>query len=152
MHIIVLDTDDHELLPICWRTVMLLNSTSKQLDYMLYWEIENCGFYFKKEVNQKKEIERKGALWWRCDEWSFVVDYHFQGDDDDWLFLRNGWPTKVVLRLTSSRDHCNANLRHAASRVWTCVESEFRLYWMKLCSSNNHYIKQEGVNLSHFFP
>ena len=33
------------------------------------------------------------------------------------------------------------NLRHAASRIWTCTESEFRLCWMKLCSSNNHYTK-----------
>ena len=32
-----------------------------------------------------------------------------------------------------------ANLWHAASRVWTCAEPEFRLSWMKLCSSDNHY-------------
>ena len=32
------------------------------------------------------------------------------------------------------------NLRHAASRFWTWAESEFRLRWMKLCSSDNHYI------------
>ena len=32
-----------------------------------------------------------------------------------------------------------ANLRHAASRVWVCAEPEFRLSWMKLCSSDNHY-------------
>ena len=32
-----------------------------------------------------------------------------------------------------------ANLRHATSRVWTCAEPEFRLSWMKLCSSDNHY-------------
>ena len=31
------------------------------------------------------------------------------------------------------------NLRHAANRVWTCAESEFRLCCMKLCSSDNHY-------------
>ena len=30
------------------------------------------------------------------------------------------------------------NLWHTASRVWTCAEPEFRLSWMKLCSSNNH--------------
>ena len=32
-----------------------------------------------------------------------------------------------------------ANLRHAASRVWTCAEPEFRLSWMKLWGSDNHY-------------
>ena len=25
------------------------------------------------------------------------------------------------------------------SRVWTCAEPEFKLSWMKLCSSDNHY-------------
>ena len=32
-----------------------------------------------------------------------------------------------------------ANLRHAASRIWTCAKSVFRLWWMKMCSSDNHY-------------
>ena len=32
-----------------------------------------------------------------------------------------------------------ANLWHTSSRVWTCTEPEFRLSWMKLCSSDNHY-------------
>ena len=31
-----------------------------------------------------------------------------------------------------------ANLRHAASRVWTCTEIEFRLCWTKMRSSDNH--------------
>ena len=32
-----------------------------------------------------------------------------------------------------------ANLWHAASRIWTCTELEFRLNWMKLCRSDNHH-------------
>ena len=32
-----------------------------------------------------------------------------------------------------------ANIWQAARRIWTCAESEFRLCWMKLCSSDNHY-------------
>ena len=32
-----------------------------------------------------------------------------------------------------------ADIWHAATRVWTWAESEFRLCWMKLCSSDNHY-------------
>ena len=50
---------------------------------------------------------------------------------------------RKVFSLIFSWDHCQiltiANLRHAASRVWTCAESEFRLSWMKLCNSDNHY-------------
>ena len=33
------------------------------------------------------------------------------------------------------------NFRHAASRISTCAEPEFRLCWMKLCNSDNHYTK-----------
>ena len=32
-----------------------------------------------------------------------------------------------------------ANLRHAMTRVWICAEPEFRLSWIKLCSSDKHY-------------
>ena len=64
-------------------------------------------------------------------------------DDDEELFLWYGWPTKGVYTLFQpgplSEILTIANLRHAASRVWTCAESEFRLCGMKLCSSDNHY-------------
>ena len=32
-----------------------------------------------------------------------------------------------------------ANLRHTASRIWTCAELEFRLCWIKVYGSDNHY-------------
>ena len=60
MYIIVRDTSDHELY-LFVKEPLLLNSTSKQIRYMLHWEIENFGLCFKKEVNQKKGIERKRA-------------------------------------------------------------------------------------------
>ena len=65
-------------------------------------------------------------------------------DDDDDLFLWYGWPTKDVQPFFQlgplSEILTIANLQHAASRIWTCAESEFRLWWMKLCSSDNHYL------------
>ena len=30
------------------------------------------------------------------------------------------------------------NVRHVASRIWTCAEPEFRLIWVKLCYTDNH--------------
>lgn len=33
-----------------------------------------------------------------------------------------------------------ANLRHALSKTQTCPEPEFKLFWVKLCSTDNHYI------------
>ena len=53
---------------------------------------------------------------------------------------------REAFSLIYSRDHCQRSspsrisntLR--ASRVWTCAGPEFRLSWMKLCSSDNHYI------------
>ena len=78
--------------------------------------------------------------WW----WWWIVFAEWLTDESRFTPYFQPGPLSEILTI--------ANLRHAASRVWTCAESEFRLYWMKLCSSDNHYIKQEGVNLSHFFP
>ena len=49
-----------------------------------------------------------------------------------------------MFSLISSRDHCQRSSpswisQHVASRAWTCTEPEFRIIWMKLCSSDNHY-------------
>ena len=49
----------------------------------------------------------------------------------------------LVVWLTGERpyfqsDH-SANHRYAASTVWSCAGPEFRLSWMKLCRSDNHY-------------
>ena len=50
--------------------------------------------------------------------------------DERRLALFSAGPLSEILTI--------ANLRHA-SRVWTCAEPEFRLSWMNLCSSDNHY-------------
>ena len=61
-------------------------------------------------------------------------------DDDDYeLFLWYGWPTKGVspyFQPGPLSEILIANLQHNASRFWTCAELEFRLRWMKLCSSD----------------
>ena len=63
------------------------------------------------------------------------------------------WGIVFVVRLTNKRRFALpyfqqgplskfltiASLWHAASRVWTCAEPEFRLSRMKLYSSDNHY-------------
>ena len=67
-------------------------------------------------------------------------------DDDDGgdgeLFLWYGWPTKGVwLYLQQgplSEIFTIANLRHAASIIWTFTKSALSLSSMKLCSSDNH--------------
>ena len=56
----------------------------------------------------------------------------------------------------SSRDHCQdicniGNLQQATCRIWTCAELEFRLSWMKLCSSDNHCTTTPLSILSMFF-
>ena len=62
------------------------------------------------------------------------------GNDDDhdihffWMFIQQ----KVVSIISGSRDHCN---RSSPSRISDTLlaRSEFRLSWMNLCSSDNHY-------------
>ena len=57
-------------------------------------------------------------------------------------FLWHGWPTNNVYPYFQqgplSEILTIMNLQHVASRVWTCIEPEFRLSWTKLCSSNKH--------------
>ena len=63
--------------------------------------------------------------------------------NDDELFLWYGWPTKGVSPYFQpgplSEILTTTNLWHTARRVWKCAEPEFRLSWMKSCSSDNHY-------------
>ena len=40
-----------------------------------------------------------------------------------------------------------ANIRHAAIRIWTCAEPEFRLCWMKLCTRDNQHHKSHLVQI-----
>ena len=59
------------------------------------------------------------------------------------LFLRNSWPMKGIKPYFQPGPLSDiltiANLWHAGSRVSTCTEAEFRLCWMKVCNSDNHY-------------
>ena len=59
------------------------------------------------------------------------------------LLLWYSWPTRAVYLYFQAGPLSEiltiANLRPTASRIWTYAEPEFRFYWMKLCSSDNHY-------------
>ena len=84
----------------------------------------------------------------------------------------DGFCGMVDRRKTSSlipcQDHCQrplseiltiTNLRYTVNRIWTCAEPEFRLGWMELCSSDNHYttapcyskFTRKHLCRSHFF-
>ena len=90
------------------------------------------------QVSEKKSGQVTWHNNWQCIK---VWRSHYQELN---CFLWYGWPTKCVWPYFQpgplSEILTIANLRHAASRVWTCAEPEFRLSWMKLCSSDNHYI------------
>ena len=84
----------------------------------------------------------------------------------------DGFCGMVDRRKTSSlipcQDHCQrplseiltiTNLRYTVNRIWTCAEPEFRLGWMELCSSDNHFttapcyskFTRKHLCRSHFF-
>ena len=51
---------------------------------------------------------------------------------------------RKVFSLISSQDHCQRSsplqtCKHAASRIWTCAEPEFKICWKKLCSIDHNY-------------
>ena len=58
-----------------------------------------------------------------------------------WIVFTEWMPDERRLAIFSSRNHCLTivNLRHAVSRIWACAELEFRVCWIQLCSSDNHY-------------
>ena len=73
-------------------------------------------------------------------------------DDDDELFLWYGWPMHGIALFpagTTVRDPHHHEFWHTASRIWTCTEPEFRLWWMKLYSSDNHYTTVPLYCLNH---
>ena len=78
-------------------------------------------------------LEGKGFIW------------AGKGTIERWWWMKNWFCSMVdqrkVIGLISSWDHCQiptvTNLWHAVSRTWTCVEPEFRLCWIKLCSIFN---------------
>ena len=75
-------------------------------------------------------IHRLRDVWWR---WWWIVFVVWLTDERRLVLFPAGTIVIVGTIFTI------ANLRHAVSRVWTCTEPEFRLSWMELSSSDNHY-------------
>ena len=86
----------------------------------LFWN--NISFFFKFYIN----LQSHGS-------WLLMMMNCFCGMVDRRKAEPNFQPGLLSEILTIT------NLRHAASRIWTCAEPVFRLRWMKLCSSDNHY-------------
>ena len=74
---------------------------------------------------------------------------HFRWIGNKELFLRNGWQMKGVKPYFQPEQLSNVlttiNLPQAPIKIWTCAEPEFRLCWVKLRSSNNHYITVQQI-------
>ena len=66
--------------------------------------------------------------------------------------INEGWSTRGVALFPAGnvvRNPHHREFQQAAGRIWTCAEPEFRLWWMKLYSSYNHYTTSPRI-LSHF--
>ena len=60
MYIIVLDTDDHELLPICWRTITIKFYFQAAGLYVAQGNLKNVAYISKnKWTKRKKQREKK---------------------------------------------------------------------------------------------
>ena len=109
-----------------------------------------------------------GWVSWACDvlrtrikhlPWWILIFVKFQKrSPSNWIefFFYCIVERRKTISLISSRDltignHSQRSLRplsktltilkpwHYESRIWTCAEPKFRVSWMKLCSSDNHY-------------
>ena len=95
-------------------------------------------FHFICQKDKKINIRLKA--FWENENWFYNLSPIY---DDDELFLWNGWLTKGVkpyFQLTPLSDshHHKSPTHH---RIWDCAEPELRLYWRKLCSSDNHFTR-----------
>ena len=108
--------------------------------------VKYLNFFWKLHLfkSLSKKVREKGT------QMECLVSIHFDSNFeckmfwwwiDDNLFLQNGWTMKAV-KPYLSRSHCQniANIWRAATRIWTCEEPEFWACWMKVCSSDSHYI------------
>ena len=96
-------------------------------------------FHFICQKDKKINIRLKA--FWENENWFYNLNPIY--DDDDELFLWNGWLTKGVkhyFQLTPLSDshHHKSPTYH---RIWDCAEPQFRLCWRKLCSSDNHFTR-----------
>ena len=89
-------------------------------------KLKFCNNIFKSKIyilNLLQTLQINDEWWWIV----FVV----------WLTDERGlasFPAWTIVR-----DPHHNDLQHIVSRIWTRTEPEFRLYWMKLCSSDNCY-------------
>ena len=109
------------------------------LRWKLTKDLENVRFYWG--LWQEKKLNRwfSSAQTRRPEKNLKKVRYY--GFDE--LFLWHDWPTKGIKIYFQARALSEiltiVNLWQAGNRIWSCAELEFRLCWMKLCSSHNHY-------------
>ena len=116
-----------------------------------------------KMENWRTEWGKCGKQGWECKEWDGNVDAENQcgnagnlcgnmknvgnqgGDAGNQggnlsIVVEITWNSNRNDKLKDQREVKIINLvRHAVTRIRTCAEPEFRLCWMTLCSSDNHY-------------
>ena len=71
-----------------------------------------------------KDVDTEKAWWW----WIVLV-----------VWLTDERRLALFPAGTTVRDPRHRESPTRACRIWACAEPEFRLRWVKLCSSDNHY-------------
>ena len=88
--------------------------------FTFYHSVPRISWY---TFNQPRKHERLSQ------PWSHLVVFNLGHQDWESRPLFPVQPLSEILSIS--------NAQHAESRIWACAESEFRLCWMKLCSSDN---------------
>ena len=68
--------------------------------------------------------------WWWWWWWWWTIFVEWLNEKLSVAFFQLGLLSEILII---------TNLWYAVSRIWTWAEPEFRLWWMKLCSSDNNY-------------
>ena len=98
-----------------------VHSITKNGKLIKYVKIQNYVFAKSNQV----------IKWWWWWWWWWIVFFWYGSPTKGVSPYFQPGPLSDILSIS--------NLRHAASRIWTCAEATFRLCWMMLCSIDNHY-------------
>ena len=142
---------------VCWSwtmwkqriTFFTRHATVVSCDDYGWWPLLINQNHFKFSRNGVAEVEIERFLfvtWLHMIAWTKVhvtLKFVTPNNKPPWIALWYGWPAKKVspyfLPGPLSEIFTIANIQHTAKRISTCAEPEFRLSWIKLCSSDKHF-------------
>ena len=129
-------------------TILLASHSWKVKDVLLFHVEEECFSELRtwvwnwQVINSCPTVLRKSNFTMRLPVIFMSQIWGRISPHDNKLFWWNGWPTKIIKPYFQlwqwSEILTTSTVRHVASRIWTCVETEFKIFLMKLNNTDKN--------------